>query len=131
MPNDTLAAPIPRPDNISLFPSRGVHKQEQEHRPSWIFRRLADLGVIGMTNTRAKGWHINPTTITTLIAILLFFGGICAWLWNVAYTQGSKDAEMKQRDAQIEQLQKEVKQAKDLQLYNQSANEEKQKKEKK
>jgi hypothetical protein len=104
-----------------------------EEKRGWFFRRAVDLGVITMANSQPKppGFFINFSTVTVLITILVFFGGLSMWLWNVAYQKGVDDFEKKQILERLDKAEQEVKKAKDLQLYNQSANEERHKEEKK
>lgn len=88
---------------------------------SWLFRRLVDLGVIDMAGSQNKGWNINPTTITTLIAILLFFGGICTWLWNQAYQKGVDDMEKKIILERLSKAEDDLRRTKALQEYTSGA----------
>ena len=108
-------------EHIRHLPSNGqvtesVQLPDDEQKKSWFFDRAVDAGLIEMANSPTKGWNINPTTVTSIIAILLFFGAICGWLWNVAYNQGIKDTETRQLMERLAIAEKEAKQAKDLSL---------------
>jgi len=124
MPDGTISEAIPRPDNISLFPSRGVAKDADEHKSSYIRKWLTDIGFIAMSNTQPKtpGFYINWSTISGVILILsTIIGG---WLytynatWNAAYQKGLDDAEKKIILERLTNAEKDGKQAKDLQLLN-------------
>lgn len=80
------------------WPSQGITpaNDDIEERVSWFRQRLIDLGVIEMaTSTKPPGFFLNWTTVTGIIALCVFIGGIFMFAWNVAYQQGLKDAEMK------------------------------------
>lgn len=115
------------------FPSATKSEETSTKRHGWFFRRFVDIGVIEMTSSRKSptAFYVNYSTIGILITILLFFGGISTWLWNVAYQKGQDDLEKKQILQRLDDAEKEVKKAKDLQLYNNGANEEKLKEKKK
>lgn len=112
---------------LPRYESAGIPNEDStEEKRSWFFRRLVDIGVIEMANSQPKppGFYVNFSTITVLITILVFFGGLSAWLWNVAYQKGQDDLEKKQILERLDKAEQEVKKAKDLQLYNNGAKEE-------
>lgn len=119
---------------LPAYKSQALPNEDStEEKRSWFFNRLVDIGVITMANSQPKppGFYINFSTITVLITILVFFGGLSTFLWSVAYQKGQDDFEKKQILERLEKAEQEVKKAKELQLYNQSANEEREKEKKK
>lgn len=100
--NDAGSVAIPKPDNISLFPSRGVHKQEEL---SWIFRRLVELGVIVMPNSQHKNeWTINKTNFFGWVGIIVTFCTFAYFIYN-------KGVEVGRQQQMIEHLTEDVKRA--------------------
>lgn len=126
----------PKLYQVPAIKSVEANEDSTEEKRSWLFRRLVDIGVIeDMATPQPKGWNVNPSNITVLIGILLFFGTICGWLWNVAYKQGADDSDKKYILERLKEAEEKAARAERLQIVNDKESErmakEKQEKEKK
>ena len=123
---------------LPRYESAGVPNEDStEEKRSWFFNRLVDGGVIEemAANPKPPGFYVNWTTVSGIILILSAIVGCFTYTynatWNAAYQKGIDDAEKKVILERLEKTEQDAKKAKDLQLYNQSANEEKLKEKKK
>lgn len=139
MNDGTLAIPqteFERRRGLSAVPQSIEATDKPDEQLSWFGERLNEAGVIrDMAQTKPPGFYVNWTTVSGIILILSSIIG--GWIftynmtYNAAYQKGIDDAEKKVILERLEKTEKDAKQAKDLQLYNQSAAEENKKKEKK
>jgi hypothetical protein len=93
-------------------------------QPSWIKRRLHELGVLAMpaTNPQPPGFFVNWTTITSLIVVVSAIVGLWYFTWQAAqeagYQRGRDEAEKQQLIKQIEEAKRDAAEAKKLQTYS-------------
>jgi hypothetical protein len=94
----------------NIFPIHGGESAilpTDEPKASFIERQLHNAGYLTMANLPpARFW--SWANIGNILLILGFLGGVILFVWNVAYNQGAKDNENKQRDAKIEMLEKKL-----------------------
>lgn len=103
-----------------------------EPKPRWIIRRLFDLGILAMPNEKPPtGFQINYSTITVLISIMVFFGGITTFVWNTAYKQGQDEAEKKSMREELEKVKEDARRAKEWNMVQRDRAEQEEDKKKK
>lgn len=99
---------------------RGVLDDPSVRPPTWMERRLIELGVIEMASapTKPPGFYVNWSTVTGIIAILGVIGALFVYVWNTAHQQGIKDAEIRHLQMEIKKAQDDAAEAKKLQTYS-------------
>jgi hypothetical protein len=109
------------------FPAKDQSGSEGEAitdaHPGWFRRRMLDLGVFTMANSshNPPGFYVNWTTVTGLIALCVFLGGLFLWTWNTAYQQGQQESERQHLIQRLEKAEKDAEEAKKLQTYQAGA----------
>lgn len=132
MQNKQMNEQLVHKDSVIFFPTSAIDETAPKKRRSWFFRRLLDLGIIEMAGSQTtKGWNINPTSITTVLALLTFFTVLCGYLWNMAYEKGKLDAQIIILQERLTAAEAEAKKAKEMQIYNSDRHDEPEKKNKK
>ncbi len=106
------------------FPIPTLSIYDKLENPTWIQRRLLDLGIIKMPNALPKppGFYVNFTTIAALTVIIGFIAGGFWWTWQqgklAGYEAGKQETVNQQLQQQLDSIQTDAKKAKDLAIYN-------------
>jgi hypothetical protein len=101
---------------VTQFPAilPSVTGDQPAESPSWLKRRLYDLGVLAMANEPARppGFFVNVTTLSIWIAIVAsVLGGF--WFMhqrieNDGYQRGILEEQKKQQDGKLLDLQRQI-----------------------
>lgn len=124
-----------RQANVFGFPAiKSEIPAEKPERRTWFFNRLVDLGLIAMNDESPKppGFYINGTSVVGFLIIGAIIAGLFFYTYwaayQSAYQKGLDDAEKKAILERLNKAEQDVKKAKELQLYNNGALEEKKEK---
>ena len=107
--------------NIAPFPTLSEY-DETEH-PTWIQRRLLDLGIYTMPVIQPKqpGFYVNFTTIAALAVIIGFIAGGFWWTWQqgkiAGYETGKQEAINQQLADRLAKAEADAAAAQKLQTY--------------
>lgn len=118
--------------NVRYFPPTEITEMppaDEPQAPSWIKRRLTDLGVYSMANTQPPAITLNYSTVLFYMTVLGFIAGGFVWTWQqgkvAGYEAGKQEVinqqlidRLTRAEAEAERSKTEAQKAKELQLLN-------------
>ena len=111
------------------FPTKNGQEKLEIIRPSWIQRRLYDLGVLNMENAPTQpppGFFVNWTTITSIVVLVSAIAGLWFFTYTTAsesgYQRGKDETERRVMSERLTKAEEEVRRTKDLRLVSAGQN---------
>lgn len=103
--------------NVNYFPGQQVGDSDSGEL-NYLGQRLYEAGVIDMApSTKPPGFYVNWTTVTGILALCVFIGGLFMFTWNTARDVQRREDEVRHLQERLLKAETDAAEAKKFSVY--------------